>query len=85
MSFFYELIKDIKFDSDNGGVVCCIEFGKSALISGAFKVVSMTEKEIVFCAKKELYLVKGDGLKIKTMAVGEMMVSGNVLGVVKKC
>lgn len=85
MSFFNEFLKEIKFDRINDNVICSIEFGKSAMIFGSFKIISMAENEIVFSVKKRLFLVQGNALKIKSMAAGEMLVSGNVLGVIEKC
>ena len=85
MSFFNEFLKDMKIDGLKNDIVCLIDFKKSAFVCGDYKIVSMSEKEIVFCVKKRLFSVHGEGLKIRTMAVGEMIVSGMVLGVNEKC
>ena len=83
MSFFNSFLKEIGISDLENKTSCSMVFGKAAMIVGVYKIVSMQEYEIVVCVEKINYKIWGNNLKIKTMSKGEIIISGNVVGVCK--
>ena len=83
MSFFNEIFKEIGISNLSENLSFSVVFGKACYVFGDYKILALTENEIVVMAKKKSYKIYGDNLKIKTMSKGELVVEGKVDGAVR--
>ena len=83
MSFFNDLFKEIGVMQESEKLSVTVAFGKGAYVFGDYKILALTESEIVVMIKKKSYKIYGENLKIKTMSKGELLVEGKVDGAIK--
>ena len=83
MSFFNEIFKEIGISNLSENLSFSVVFGKACYVFGDYKILALTESEIVVMIKKKSYKIYGENLKIKTMSKGELLVEGKVDGAIK--
>ena len=83
MSFFSDFLESVAIDDVSDKMVCNIVFGSAIKVNCNFKLEQMNEDEIVLKCKKDRFKIIGTGLKIITIAKGEIEVIGNICGVQK--
>lgn len=81
MSFFYDFLDEIGI-GDNKDFYCFIVFGKGVSFVGNYKIISMEQQEIELEIKKKIYVISGSDLSVKSMGKGEIVIRGNISGVV---
>ena len=79
MSFFYDFLKyfDIKDLIDKITITTIVGYG--AVVCGNLKIKEISEDFIYLYSKKEKVKIYGLGLKIKSIAKGEVVVAGEIL------
>lgn len=83
MSFFYDLIENVKISNIHNEMIVSIIIGQKILIVADFKIINLSENLIEIEYKKSLYKVLGDSLKVESLSKGEIVITGNVLGFVR--
>lgn len=83
MSFFNAIFKELDIIEDKNNIMISTIIGKGAMLVCDYKILSFEDYEIVVLVNKISLKIYGEKLKIKTMSKGELVVSGNVVGVVK--
>jgi len=83
MSFFNAIFKELDISEDKNNIMISTIIGKGAMLVCDYKILSFEDYEIVVLVNKISLKIYGEKLKIKTMSKGELVVSGNVVGVVK--
>ena len=83
MSFFNAIFKELDISEDKNNIMISTIIGKGAMLICDYKILSFEDYEIVVLVNKISLKIYGEKLKIKTMSKGELVVSGNVVGVVK--
>ena len=86
MSFFNDFLNYFKINDISNKIAVSMVVGVGICVIGNFKVKSLSDCEIIFVINKDLFIIKGDGLKIATISKGEVVVAGDVksLELVKK-
>lgn len=83
MSFFNAIFKELGVGDDKENIMISVVIGKGAMLVSDYKILSFEDYEIVVLVNKISLKIYGEKLKIKTIAKGELVVSGNVVGVTK--
>lgn len=83
MSFFNAIFKELGVGDDKENIMISVVIGKGAMLVSDYKILSFEDYEIVVLVNKISLKIYGEKLKIKTIAKGELVVSGNVVGVAK--
>ena len=83
MSFFNAIFKELDISEDKNNIMISTIIGKGAMLVCDYKILSFEDYEIVVLVNKISLKIYGEKLKIKTMSKGELVVSGNVVGVAK--
>ena len=83
MSFFNAIFKELDISEDKNNIMISTIIGKGAMLVCDYKILSFEDYEIVVLVNKISLKIYGEKLKIKTMSKGELVISGNVVGVVK--
>jgi len=83
MSFFNDFFREIGVMQESEKLSVTLVFGKGAYVFGDYKILALTESEIVVLVKKKAYKIFGQNLKIKTMSKGELVIVGRVDGAMK--
>lgn len=81
MSFLYDFFDYFKTYNPNEKPMITLVFGVGIMIVGNVKIANIADDFVDVIFKKKLIKVVGNGLKIKSISKGELVVEGNVLRV----
>ena len=78
MSFFNDFLESFKIDDSAGKTIVSMIVGVGIMVVGKIKIMNLDDENIVIKSNKDVLKINGEKLKIKSLAKGEIVVSGNI-------
>ena len=78
MSFFNDFLESFKSDDSAGKTIVSMIVGVGIMVVGKIKIMNLDDENIVIKSNKDVLKINGEKLKIKSLAKGEIVVSGNI-------
>ncbi len=78
MSFFYDFLNKFDIGLIENKIKIQLIFGYGAMISGGFKIESLSEELVILKSKNETISVIGVNLKMKAISKGEVFLMGDI-------
>ena len=79
MSFFNDFLESFKLNDTSDKIILNMVVGVGIMIVGKIKIMNLDSQSIVIKANGKNLCIMGEELKIKSVAKGEILVSGNIL------
>lgn len=78
MSFFNDFLNYFKIDNSSENTIISAVVGVGIMIVGKVKIISLGDSQIQIKSNKDVVSIDGDNLKIKSLAKGEIVISGKI-------